>query len=85
MAERAAVDRVEEGLAVLLVGNDENEILVPLKDLPQGTSAGTWLLVTLEGDRVKSAEIDAETTASRQSQMRKKLDRLLKRGDRNEN
>ena len=77
--ERAVIDRVEEGQAVLLVGNDERQLIVPLSALPQGAAPGQWLRVEIEGSRLRSATLDPEQTARRQSWLRQRLDRLLHR------
>ena len=78
--ERAVIDRVEEGLAILLIGADEKELLVPLRDLPEGAGPGVWLRVTVEGERLTHAEADSETTHIRKSRIRRTLNRLLGRG-----
>ncbi len=77
--KRAVIDRVEGALAVLLVGEDEREMTLPLRSLPPGSVPGVWLRVAMEGDRVTFAEIDTETTRQRRAKMQEKLDRLLKR------
>jgi hypothetical protein len=77
--ERAAIDRVEEGMAVLLVGEEEREVLAPMEEMPEGSRPGMWLRVTVEGERVRDAEIDLETTRARERRIREKLDRLLRR------
>ena len=75
--ERAVVDRIEEGMAVLLVGEDERELVVPLRDLPKGTEAGVWLRVLIEGGSLKQAQVDSETTRQRRARIQEKMDRLL--------
>jgi hypothetical protein len=75
--EQAVVDRVEGDLAVLLVGADEQELLVPIRDLPKGSGPGVWLKVTIEGNSLKQAEVDWETTRTRQARIQVKMDRLL--------
>ncbi len=80
MAERAVIDRVEEGSAVLLIGDDEKEFVVPLRELPVGSEPGVWLTVTLtDSGRLQTAQIDSETTKRRRALMQERLDQLLKR------
>ncbi|MBI3953966.1 MAG: DUF3006 domain-containing protein [Chloroflexi bacterium] len=78
--ERACIDRIDEGLAVLLVGDDERELVVPLSALPPGAQAGDWLQVELEGGRLVQATLDKQETARRRRRIQGKLDRLLGRG-----
>ena len=80
MTERAVIDRVEDGLAVLLVGTDEKEVVVRLRDLPEGSGPGVWLRVNLDGERLTHAEVDSETTRVRKSRIQQTLNRLLGRG-----
>lgn len=75
--ERAVVDRIEEGSAVLLVGDEERELVVPIGSLPKSSGPGVWLRVTLEGEGLKHAEIDRETTRLRKSRIQGMMDRLL--------
>ena len=80
MTERAVIDRVEDGLAVLLVGSDEKEVVAHLRDLPEGSGPGVWLRVILDGERLTHAEVDNETTRVRKSRIQQTLNRLLGRG-----
>lgn len=77
--ERAVVDRVEEGLAVLLIGDEEHELTVPIEELPEGASPGVWLRVTLENGALTDAEVDAETTQARRARIHEKMQRLLRK------
>lgn len=77
------VDRiVDEAHAVLLVGTEERELVVPLEELPEGTQAGHWLRVRLEGERVTEATIDQEATEEVRDRIAEKLERLRRRGRR---
>jgi len=77
--EKAVIDRVEEGLAVLLVGAEERELVVPLARLPKGARAGDWLKVALMKGELASAELDPEETARRRARIQSKMDRVFKR------
>jgi len=81
--ETAVVDRIEDGqLAVLLVGDGEREVNVPVEQLPPGAVAGVWLGVILDGDRLQWAQIDAPQTAAMEREIEEKLTRLRGRGSR---
>lgn len=77
--EKAAVDRIEEGLAVLLVGEQEQEVVVPLVGLPAGVQAGDWLQVELQEGIVLRARQDPQETERRRQRMKAKLRDLLRR------
>lgn len=52
----AEVDRIEDGvLAVLLLGEAEEERIVPVDQLPAGVAPGVWLRVRFEGDSLQRA------------------------------
>jgi prophage tail gpP-like protein len=80
MSEKAVIDRITEGQGVLLVGEDEREIIVPVSLVPAGAQAGTWLRVRVEGHRVMEAEIDEVETARSRQRTHEKLNRLRQRG-----
>ena len=68
-ALRAVVDRIVDGaIAVLLVGDDEVELTVPVERLPQGAGEGSVLTLALA--------LDAEAGAERLSELGARLDRL---------
>lgn len=77
--ERAVIDRVDEGLAVLLVGDEERQVVVPLAKLPTGVGPGDWLRVTLERGQLVQAVPDAGETARRGARIQAKMDRIFKR------
>lgn len=80
--ERAVVDRIIDGThAVLLVGEDETEQVVPSEQLPDETTEGTWLLITRDDDgRIVAIETDESSTAEVEERIASKLDRLRQRG-----
>lgn len=77
--ERAVIDRFEGELAVLLVGDDEREIVIPVTDLPEGSGPGAWLKVAFEAGKLKEAQLDPETTRLRRSRIQERMNRLLGR------
>lgn len=82
---RAVLERWEEGseetlYAVLLVGDDEKEVIMPAHRLPSGTQEGTWLALEMEGERVVSLALDPGTTAARRATVQAKRSMLKRRG-----
>ena len=80
MKMKAVIDRFEADKAVLLVGEEQDALVVPRKSLPQGVKEGHWLKVDVEDDRVLSAEIDEEETARAKERIKEKLAKL-RRGE----
>lgn len=67
-ADAAVLDRVEDGLAVLLVGPDEVEVAVPAAMLPPGGRDGDWFRLGLSPD--------PELTAARRAELAARLERI---------
>lgn len=81
MEVRAVVDRIVDGAhAVLLVGENEVEHIVPVDLLPAEAEEGTWLTVYFDGDQLVRAEIDASMTQAVRERIATKLDKLRARG-----
>jgi hypothetical protein len=81
--QRAVLDRIEDGtFAVLLVGDGEEEHIVPADQLPAGVAPGAWLRVRFEGDSLQWAEVDAAETEQARARIAEKLERLRQRGRR---
>jgi hypothetical protein len=80
MKTKAVIDRFEEDLAVLIVGEEEDKLVVPLVSLPEGVEEGQWLQVELEDDRIINAVVDEEETARAKQRIAEKV-ALLRRGD----
>lgn len=80
MEQKAVVDRFEEDKAVLLVGDQEEQLVVDRAQLPPNTREGHWLRVEVQDDVLISAEIDEEETGRTKARIAAKLERL-RRGD----
>lgn len=78
--EKAVVDRIEEGQAVILVGEAEDEVVLPVAELPGGTGEGVWLRIERDGERVVQVQLDPEETERASERIRQKLERLRGRG-----
>lgn len=83
-SQRAVIDRiVDERHAVLLIGKDEVEAVLPVADLPSGSRSGDWLFVTHdEGGQVRVLGKDEEATGKAEGRVASKLDELRQRGSR---
>jgi hypothetical protein len=77
--QRAVVDRVVDGLAVLLVEPDGHEQHVPLAQLPAGVGEGTVVLVEHRDGGLHVVAADEEETARRQADARQRLAALRAR------
>jgi hypothetical protein len=80
MKTKAVIDRFEGDKAVLLVGEEQDALVVPRAKLPKGVKEGHWLKVDVEDDRVLSAEIDEEETSRAKERINEKLAKL-RRGE----
>ena len=81
MEEKAVVDRIEEGKhAVLLVGEDEQEFIVPVDRLPDGVKSGSWLRVGVEGSELTILGTDQGEEDAAKQRIGDKLARLRQRG-----
>lgn len=81
MWEQAVIDRIVDGRhAVLLVGEQEAERVVPRERLPHGSGPGMWLRVRFEGDQLVEAMIDEAETERARARVHEKLEALRRRG-----
>ncbi len=64
---KAVIDRIENDLAILLVGDQEIQVDIPVSLLPDGAKEGSWLTIDMKLD------LDAE------QQQRKKISGMLER------
>lgn len=80
MTTKVVVDRFEGDLAVLLLQEGQEQLVVSRKSLPPETKEGDWLQVVIENGTLVSAVLDAEETARANQRIAEKLDRL-RRGE----
>lgn len=81
-AGRAVVDRVVEGLAVLLVGDAETEVEVPAAALPDGAGEGSVVTVRSVDGSVEVLAVDDAATAAARDRAAAQRDRLRGRSRR---
>ena len=80
MKVKATIDRFEGDKAVVLVGEEQDRLVIPRTELPNGAKEGDWLIADVEDDRVLSAELDPDETARAKERIAEKLARL-RRGE----
>lgn len=79
--QSAVIDRIVDGThAVLLVGPDEVERVVPRRELPADAREGTWLKVRFHGDCLIDAVVDKEATEAAARRIHAKMELLRQRG-----
>jgi hypothetical protein len=82
--QQAVLDRIVDGaFAVLLVGEAEEERIVPVDRLPAGVAPGSRLQVRFEEDTLQWVEVNITETEQARDRIAEKLDRLRRRGRRN--
>ncbi|MBE3575981.1 MAG: DUF3006 domain-containing protein [Firmicutes bacterium] len=77
----AVVDRLERDaggrwLAVVLVGEKEQEFVLPRARLPKGAREGSWLQVRLDGGAIGPIRLDPAATAAARERVAAKLAKL---------
>lgn len=70
--QRAVIDRIVDGVAVLLVGEDQTEQHVPAEQLPDGARAGDWLQLDTDG----TTTVDDGHTAQRRRALARRRERI---------
>ncbi|WP_331235742.1 DUF3006 domain-containing protein [Natronorarus salvus] len=84
----AVVDRIEEGLAVVIVeseGEPIEEFHLGPEELPEGVSGGAVCQITVCDDAIEAIEPDRTATDERRESARSRFDRLSRRPDDPEN
>ncbi len=74
---KGMLDRIEDGrLAVILLEELHQEITLPVTWLPEGSHVNCWFDIELDGRKIKSIALDAETTASKEHKTTELMERL---------
>lgn len=63
-ADRALVDHIDDGTAVLLVGPGRVELHVPADTLPAGAGVGTWVILDVQSQPPIVIAVDEERSGS---------------------
>ncbi|WP_026690827.1 DUF3006 domain-containing protein [Alteribacter aurantiacus] len=78
--KQAVLDRIEDGQwAVLLVGEEEREVILPVQKIPPKSKEGDWFIVTLVEDTISSVVLDEEKTKTMKTSIQSKMDLLKKK------
>ena len=76
MKTDAVIDRFEGDKAVLLVGDEQDRLVVLRNLLPKGVKEGDWLRVDVKDDRVLSVANNPKGTIAAKKRIEDKLARL---------
>lgn len=79
MKTHAVVDRIEGENSILLVGDEQDRLVIPLKNLPAGTTIGSWLQVDVADDRVLSVTLDLNAEEAAKKRISEKLGKLRRK------
>jgi hypothetical protein len=81
--EKAVIDRiVDNRYAVLLVGDEEREVVLPVEQLPEDASEGTWLRVQIANNAITAITVDPDETETVRRRITEKMALLRMRGGR---
>lgn len=78
--ERAVVDRIVDGQAVLLVGESETEHHVEASSLPDGATEGAWLLVSAGSWEIVG--VDEAGAAAKRNELSGRMEKLRRQRSR---
>lgn len=76
--QRAVIDRITDGWAVVLVGDREQERRVRETDLPDGAEDGSIVQVRVSGLKVDVVGVEDAATDEKRAEMKDRLSRLKK-------
>jgi hypothetical protein len=80
MEVKAVIDRFEGDKAVILVGDEEEQLVVDRTKLPESAKEGDWLVADVQDDVLLAATLNPQETANAQARISAKLE-ALRRGD----
>lgn len=61
---KGVLDRIEDNnMAVILIEQINEELIIPLHELPKGSKESTWFNIEKKGDTFKVISINSKTTA----------------------
>ena len=75
------IDRFEGASAVLLIGEEQDRLVVNKSILPIGAKEGDWLQVDVKDDRVISATADSKGTSDAKKRIQDKSAKLRDRNN----
>lgn len=82
--KKAVVEKIGTDLVTLLIGEEEQERIVSMEELPSGIKEGDWVTVTLdETGRLITIQIDEQETLLAKNRIQDKMDALRSRSKSN--
>ncbi len=78
MYKKGVLEKIINNKAVLLIGKEEKEVIIPTSKLPKGVKIGEWLKIKLV-EKIEEINIDKKETEIVKSRIKKKMDRLRKK------
>lgn len=76
---QAVIDRIEDGVAVILIEELKEEWTTDKANLPSGSEAGTWLTIQQTADGWEIIQIDEEATKAASASARNLQQKLQKK------
>lgn len=73
---KGVLDRIEDGLAVILIEELEEQFTIRTEDLPENSEEGTWFTLKKEGENYVIVAIDKELTQQQQQKASSLLEQL---------
>ena len=74
--QRAVIDRITDGWAVILVGDREQERHLRVDDLPDGAEEGSIVQVRMAGLKIEVVGIEDAAADEKRAEMKDRLSRL---------
>ena len=72
MRVKANLDRIEDGIATLLIGKKDDEYNIAVDQLPNDAYEGSWLIVEFVGNKMINIQIDVDETVGAKQRMNEK-------------
>ena len=79
MYKKAVIENITEGKAVLLIGETEEEKVIPINKLPKGANVGDWLQLRFDNGQIIKITIDKEETEKVKERIKEKMKKLRER------
>ncbi|KOF11104.1 hypothetical protein AC739_06875 [Planococcus glaciei] len=77
---KGTLDRIEDGhLAVILLEEAEQEIILPIRHLPEGSRVNSWFEIELNGEEIVSIALDEETAEAKENEAQELMQKLRSR------
>lgn len=77
---RGTLDRIEDGrLAVILLEEQRQEIILPIRYLPEGSRVNSWFEIVMDGEEIVSIALDEETAEAKENEAQELMQKLKSR------